>query len=70
MSILGLKQTVSRPYRGYVFVAAESVKTARALNHWLNLALAFNRQTVDTRKLTSRPSVRNGTQSANRRSTA
>jgi TfoX/Sxy family transcriptional regulator of competence genes len=35
-----------RPYRGYVFVAASSVKTARALDHWVKRALDFNRQTA------------------------
>jgi len=34
-----------REYRGYVFVAATSVKTARALNYWLKSALDFNRRT-------------------------
>jgi TfoX/Sxy family transcriptional regulator of competence genes len=33
-----------RPYRGYVHVATSSVKTARALDHWVKRALAFNRQ--------------------------
>jgi TfoX/Sxy family transcriptional regulator of competence genes len=32
-----------REYRGYVHVAADAVKTKRALNDWLELALTFNR---------------------------
>jgi hypothetical protein len=31
-----------RPYRGYVYVAAEAVTTQRALNYWLKLALRYN----------------------------
>jgi hypothetical protein len=34
-----------REYRGYVHVAATSVKTARALNHWLKQSLDFNQRT-------------------------
>ena len=33
-----------RPYRGYVFVTTAAVKTTRALNHWLTLALDYNRR--------------------------
>ena len=39
-----------RPYRGYIFVAADSVKTIRALNHWLKLALAYNQQLAGKKK--------------------
>jgi TfoX/Sxy family transcriptional regulator of competence genes len=34
-----------REYRGYVFVAASSVKNARSLNSWLKKALDFNQRT-------------------------
>lgn len=32
-----------RPYRGFVYVAAENVSTARTLKYWVELALRFNR---------------------------
>lgn len=32
-----------RPYRGYIQVAAESVRTRRALRYWINLALDYNK---------------------------
>ena len=31
-----------RQYRGYVYVDAESVKTKRALNYWIKLAVNYN----------------------------
>ena len=42
-----------REYRGYVFVRAESVATNRALKHWLDLALNYNRR-VSIEEKTSR----------------
>ena len=32
-----------RQYRGYVYVAAESVTTAAALKYWVDLALNYNK---------------------------
>ncbi len=32
-----------RPYRGFVHVAAEVVRTERALMYWVELALAYNK---------------------------
>jgi hypothetical protein len=34
-----------RPYRGFVHVAAENLRTARALTYWIALALRFNAET-------------------------
>ncbi|MHB8604094.1 MAG: TfoX/Sxy family protein, partial [Thermoplasmatota archaeon] len=31
-----------RPYRGYVYVDADSLKTKAALNYWIGLALEYN----------------------------
>ncbi len=39
-----------REYRGYVHVAAESLTNRGALEHWLALALAHNRQAREARK--------------------
>lgn len=32
----------NREYKGYVYVAEDSIKTKRELEYWLSLALAFN----------------------------
>lgn len=39
-----------RKYRGYVYVSAESVRTARALKYWVDLALNYNNVIAPTRK--------------------
>ena len=33
-----------RPYRGYVYVDAEAVRTKRQLEYWVRLALDYNRR--------------------------
>jgi TfoX/Sxy family transcriptional regulator of competence genes len=32
-----------RPYRGYVYIDAEAVRTKRQLDYWVRLALDYNR---------------------------
>jgi TfoX/Sxy family transcriptional regulator of competence genes len=44
-----------RPYRGYVFVNAGAVKTARSLSSWLKQALDHNRQFVGEGRIRARP---------------
>jgi TfoX/Sxy family transcriptional regulator of competence genes len=39
-----------REYHGYVHVDAEAVKTKRALDYWVGLALAYNRKAKASRK--------------------
>ena len=39
-----------RQYRGYVYVAAEAVKTSRALKYWVDLALNYNNTITSTKK--------------------
>lgn len=39
-----------RPYRGYVYVAAQNVRTKRALKYWLDLALDYNRRLPEKEK--------------------
>lgn len=31
-----------RPYRGYVYIDAEAVRTKRQLDYWVQLALDYN----------------------------
>ena len=33
-----------REYKSYVYIKEENLKSAPGLNHWISLALAFNRQ--------------------------
>ena len=33
-----------RPMKGYVFVSGEGIRTKKALEYWVNLALSFNRK--------------------------
>ena len=39
-----------RPYRGYVYVGAEAVRTISALKYWVDLALKYNKVIASTRK--------------------
>ena len=39
-----------RQFRGYVYVAAEAVKTSRALKYWVDLALDYNTTITSTKK--------------------
>jgi TfoX/Sxy family transcriptional regulator of competence genes len=36
--------------KGYVYVAADEVKTTKALQHWLDLCLAFNKEAKAAKK--------------------
>ncbi len=39
-----------RPYRGYVYVNGEGIKSQKDFNYWLSLALDFNKRAKPSRK--------------------
>jgi TfoX/Sxy family transcriptional regulator of competence genes len=43
-----------RPMRGYVYVSMDVLRTARQLESWLSLALAFNPKAVASKRSASR----------------